>query len=120
MSVDFHEEVAGEVLVVNLSGKLSKDDYQHFVPEVERLIKEHGKVRMVVRMHDFHGWTMGGLWEDVKFDWKHFADIERLALVGEKQWEAHMATFCKPFTKAKIRYFDQAQAAEADAWIREP
>jgi hypothetical protein len=118
MSVDLHEEAGGKVVVVNLSGKLSKDDYALFVPEVERLIKQKGKLRMLVRMHDFHGWTVGGLVEDIKFDWKHFSDIERLALVGDRKWEAHMATFCKPFTSAKIRYFDEAQADEAAAWIQ--
>jgi hypothetical protein len=118
MSVDLHEEAGGKVLVVNLSGKLTKDDYARFVPEVERLIKAHGQLRLLVRMHDFHGWTVGALWEDIKFDWKHFADIERLALVGDRKWEANMATFCKPFTKAKIKYFDEAQADEALTWIQ--
>ncbi len=28
-----------------------------------------------------------------------------------------MAVFCKPFTTAKIRYFDQAKADEAKTWI---
>jgi hypothetical protein len=30
-----------------------------------------------------------------------------------------MAAFCKPFTKAAIRYFDQAHAAEARKWLGE-
>jgi hypothetical protein len=30
-----------------------------------------------------------------------------------------MATFCKPFTKATIRYFDHADAAEARKWLGE-
>jgi hypothetical protein len=119
MAVELHEEDGGKVLVVNLSGKLTKEDYAHFVPEVERLIKDHGKVRMLVRMHDFHGWTMGALWEDIKFDLHHFADIERLAIVGEKRWEAGMAAFCKPFTRAAIRYFDPSKADEALPWIKE-
>jgi hypothetical protein len=119
MSVDLHEEAAGKLLIVKLTGKLQKEDYQRFVPEVERLVKEHGKIRMLVEMHDFHGWTMGALWEDVKFDWKHFADIERLALVGESRWQAGMAAFCKPFTRATIRYFDAANVAAAFDWIKE-
>ena len=61
MSVDLHEEADGKVLVVNLSGKLTKEDYQRFVPEVERLIKQHGTVRLLVQMHDFHGWTAGAV-----------------------------------------------------------
>ncbi|WP_420835273.1 STAS/SEC14 domain-containing protein [Marinobacterium rhizophilum] len=51
--------------------------------------------------------------EGLKFGVKHFADIERLAMVGEKQWQQGMATFCKPFTKAQVRYFDHNDAAEA-------
>lgn len=119
MSVDLHEEAAGKVLVVKLSGKLTKQDYAHFTPEVERLIRQHGKLRVLVQMHDFHGWEMSALWEDIKFDWKHFRDIERLALVGESNWEAGMAWFCKPFTSATVRYFDVSKSDEAFDWIKE-
>lgn len=119
MAVEIHEEGEGKIFTIKLSGKLTKHDYEHFVPETERRIKEHGKLRMLVQMHDFHGWDMGALLEDIKFDIKHFRDFERLAFVGEKKWEAGMATFCKPFTNAKIRYFDDAQYDEAVAWLRE-
>src|SRR5262249_22275256 len=105
MSVELQEEAGGKVVVATLSGELTKQNYEHFVPELERLIRQHGKVRMLVRMHDFQGWTMGALWEDIKFDLKHFRHIERLALVGDSKWEAGMAAFCRPFTTATIRYF---------------
>jgi len=119
MPVELHEEDGGKVLAVKLSGKLTKEDYQRFVPEVERLVGQHGKIRMLVTMQDFHGWTVGALWEDIKFDWKHFGHIERLALVGESKWEAGMATFCKPFTRAKVRYFPLDRAQEAADWVKE-
>jgi F-type H+-transporting ATPase subunit beta len=45
--------------------------------------------------------------------------IERLAMVGENKWGEGMATFCKPFTKATIRYFDQDDAAKARTWLAE-
>ena len=59
------------------------------------------------------------LWEDIKFDVKHFRDIERLAMVGDSKWEAGMAVFCKPFTSAKIKYFDVSKVDDAREWIRE-
>jgi hypothetical protein len=68
-------------------------------------------------MHDFHGWTAGALWEDIKFDARHFKDIERVALVGETKWQQGMAVFCKPFTAARIRYFDHAAIDQARAWL---
>ena len=119
MAVELHEEAGGKLLILTLSGKLMKDDYAHFTPEVDQAIKDHGKVRMLVRMHNFHGWDLGAVWEDVKFDLHHFSHIERLALVGDRRWEAGMAVFCKPFTTAKVRYFDESKADDATVWIHE-
>ncbi len=119
MPVKLREEAEGKIVILNLSGKIATEDYEHFTPEVERAVKAHGKVRMLVRMHDFHGWTLGAALEDKQFGLQHFSDIERLALVGETRWEVGMALFCKPFTKATIRYFDESKADEATKWIHE-
>ncbi len=110
---------SGKMLEVRISGKLTKESYEKLVPVVEQQIKEFGKLRMLVILEDFHGWTMGALWEDTKFDLKHWRDIERLAIVGETKWEAGMATFCKPFTTAKIKYFDHTKLDDARKWIAE-
>ena len=107
----------GKLLHVKVSGKLTKDAYESFAPLVDELVQEHGKIRILFEMHDFHGWTAGALWEDLKFDFKHWKDIERLAIVGESKWEAGMAVFCKPFTAAKIQYFDHSRHFEANEWI---
>lgn len=120
MAVELREESGGKVLAVRVSGKLTKEDYGHFVPEIERLILQHGKLRLLCEMQDFHGWTAGALWEDFKFDLKHFRDIERLAIVGETKWQKNMAVFCKPFTMASVRYFEHSQANEALAWLVQP
>ena len=117
MSIHFEEEYGGKVLVVDVSGKLEKADYKQFVPEFERLVREHGKLRVLFDMTGFHGWEFGAVWEDIKFDFNHFADIERLAMVGEMKWQHGMATFCKPFTKADIRYFDQSEFTKAREWL---
>ncbi len=55
--------------------------------------------------------------EDIKFDIKHFADIERLVMVEDKKWQHGMATFFKRFTKARIRCFGYADATEARKWL---
>jgi hypothetical protein len=119
MAIQMSEEDGGKILVVQVSGKLQATNYEHFVPEFERLLRQHGKLRVLFEMDGFHGWEAGALWDDIKFDVKHFADISRLAMVGETKWEQGMATFCKPFTKATIRYFDHAHAVEARTWLEE-
>ena len=119
MTVEIAELNEGKIVEVTISGKLHKDDYERFVPLFERLIGQYGKLRLLVEMHNFHGWDASALWQDIKFDLKHFKDIERLALVGESKWEKGMSVFCKPFTTAKIQYFDVSQADAARTWIGE-
>ena len=104
-------------LTVRISGKLSANDYELFVPRMEALVKRHGSVRLLLEMRDFHGWELAATWADTKFGLRHYHDIDRLAMVGEKSWQRGMATFCKPFTKASIKYFDVSEAAAAKAWL---
>jgi hypothetical protein len=116
--ITLHETNESRVLEVHISGKVTAADYEHFVPAVERLVKQHGKIRMLVEMHDFHGWTAGALWQDIKFDARHFSDIERIAMVGETKWQHGMSIFCKPFTAAKLRYYDRTASDEARTWLQ--
>ena len=113
------EEVHGRLMEIDLHGKLTREDYEKFVPETERLIAEFGTIRMLVTMHDFHGWDAGALWEDVKWNARHINEIERLAVVGEKTWHKWMTGFCRPFTTAKVRYFTHDQLDAARAWLNE-
>jgi hypothetical protein len=107
------------VLGFKMSGKLHDEDYKIFVPLVDNAIAAHGKVRMLALFHDFHGWDIPAMWDDIKFATTHCTKIERIALVGDKTWEKWMTLVCKPFTLAKIKYFDVSQMAAAEQWIAE-
>lgn len=104
-------------MTVRLSGKLTAEDYEQLVPAVEKVIKERGTLRMLIEMRDFHGWDLAATWEDTKFGLRHYHDIDRLAMVGEKVWQRGMAVFCKPFTRAAIKYFDVSEIDEARSWV---
>jgi hypothetical protein len=107
------------VVGFKLSGKLHDEDYKTFVPAVDEVVAKHGKARILAQFHDFHGWDLHALWDDIKFSTTHCTKIDRIALVGEKKWEQWMAKVCKPFTMAKIQYFDAADIDKAWAWVRE-
>ncbi|HZZ78428.1 MAG TPA: STAS/SEC14 domain-containing protein [Gemmataceae bacterium] len=119
MAIQLLEHQDGRILELRVSGKLTARDYDVFTPIVERRIRQFGKIRLLFDMHDFTGWTASALWEDVKFDFGHFRDIERIAMVGENKWQEGMTVFCKPFTSADIRYFDRRDASQALPWLEE-
>jgi hypothetical protein len=102
-----------------LSGKLHDDDYKSFVPTVESFLAAEGQARLFVQFDDFHGWDMHAVWDDTKFAIKHYSNFHRIAMVGDRRWEKWMAQVCRPFTKAKVRYFDASQIDDAWTWLRE-
>jgi hypothetical protein len=119
MPIQINDENGGKICLVHVSGELVTADYKHCISEFERLVKQHGKLRVLFDMRNFHGWDAGALWQELKFDIKHFKDIERCAAVGDQHWQQWLTEFCEPFTKATIRYFDSAQAAAAQKWLDE-
>ena len=102
-----------------LSGRLHDEDYKKFVPLVNAELAREGKVNVLAQFHDFQGWDAKALWDDIKFSTTHCTKINRIALVGDSSWEKWMAMVCKPFTMAKIRYFDADELDAAKAWLTE-
>jgi hypothetical protein len=117
--IQLEKSPVGNIVTLTFKGKVDKEDYDIFVPQIEGLMEGDAKIRLVVELRDFKGWSAGALWEETKFAARHFNDIERLAIVGEAEWEKSMAAFIKPFTMAKVRYFDRQAADQALVWIRE-
>jgi hypothetical protein len=117
MAIQHNVENGGKLLVIHITGKLVKANYERFVPELVRLVREHGKLRIPFEMSDFHGWEGNAMWEDLRFAIRYYADIDGRAMIGEKKWQHGMVTFCKPFTKAAVRYFDRIDAVEVRKWM---
>lgn len=110
---------SGAVLGYRISGKLHDADYKTFVPQIDDSLVEHERLRLLAWLDDFHGWDMQALWDDIKFSTTHCTKMERIAIIGDSKWEELMAKFCKPFTMARIKYFDVNDIESAWAWLEE-
>jgi hypothetical protein len=117
--IQLEETPAGKIVTLKFKEKLDREDYEEFVPQIETLLQDGSKLRLLVELIDFKGWTAGALWEDTKFAARHFNDIERLAVVGDAKWEKGVTVFIKPFTGASVKYFDRLDLEKARRWIRE-
>ena len=109
----------GNLVTVEVSGKLTQEDYEELVPSWRAVIARHGKMRLLFVMHDFHGWEPHAAWDDLRFDLKHAEQVERIAMVGEKKWQDWMTKIASWFVEADVRYFDSSRRAEAEQWVRD-
>jgi hypothetical protein len=110
-------ESSEKILGFKVSGKLTDEDYKAFVPQIEKIIQEFGRISLLLELDDFHGWDLGAAWDDFKFGMKHIKDFKRVAIVGDKKWEEWMAKLAKPFMRAEVKYFDGSQLQDAWGWL---
>ncbi len=108
-----------DVVVVKAAGRLTDEDYNVFVPELEKIISQRGPVSVLLEFENFKGWEPKAMWDDFKFGLKHPDDFNKMAIVGEKAWQHLFAVIAKPFTSGEIRYFDHDQIQDAWDWILE-
>src|SRR6188472_1504445 len=80
MAIEQLSRSSGKVLGFQLSGKLHDEDYKHFVPAVDAALVSQNKIRLLAWFHDFHGWDLRALWDDIKFSTTHCTKLERIAL----------------------------------------
>jgi hypothetical protein len=108
------------VLWVKVSDKLTRQEYAELVPSWEQMIARHGKLRLLFQMEPgFKGWQPTAAWEDLKFSVTHRNELERVALVGERKWEAWVTKLGGMLVDADVRFFESADIEEAQRWLRE-
>jgi dihydroxyacid dehydratase/phosphogluconate dehydratase len=60
MTAGFHIAASEPHLHLQLSGRLTAEDYHQLVPVIDREVKEHGRLRLLGELTDaFDGWTAG-------------------------------------------------------------
>ncbi|MCL4500850.1 MAG: STAS/SEC14 domain-containing protein [Deltaproteobacteria bacterium] len=112
----------GKILWLRAAGRLTDRDYREvFIPSLEAVIREHGRVRILFHLApNFQGWTPGALWEDLKLDLKHRGDFEKVALVGAPAWADALMKLFGHFMPGQVMTFLREQLTEAWIWIQEP
>jgi len=106
------------IIAYRVSGKLTHQDYQDFLPILEALLKENPSLSLFIELDNFKGWDLQAAWDDFKFGMEHADDMSRVAIVGHHTWQKWMIRLAQPFMKAEIQYFTHEHLIEAWDWLR--
>ncbi|MBD1398361.1 STAS/SEC14 domain-containing protein [Pontibacter sp. JH31] len=112
------EESKEDLVALRLTGSIDKYDYQVMLPILEEKIKQYGKVRVYAELQEVEDLSLRALWEDLKFDFRHAADFNRVAIVGNRKWLDWLTVMASPFTTAKVKYFEHIDRDKALHWIK--
>ncbi len=108
----------GSAMRFRAGGKLTHEDYQGLIPQLEKAIADHGKISILMELQDLTGMEPRAVLDDLAFDIHHFRDFDRLAMVGDASWQDWMTRATNPLTPGDMRYFDAGEAEAAWTWVQ--
>jgi hypothetical protein len=111
-------EVVDGIVTIAVRDKLAQSELLAAQTALAAIIREQGKIRMLVRAEQFAGWERGDEWNDFSFQAEHDDDIEKMAIVGDEKWKKLTLVFtAKGLRKFPIRYFLTEEIEKAHGWL---
>src|SRR5262249_48946382 len=92
MPAKIHYEANG-ICVVRCSGTIKESEFVAIQRDVAGKIELGLKPRMLAILENFEGWERGADWNDLDFMMSYGDDIEKIAIVGEADWEGAALSF---------------------------
>lgn len=105
------------IVALKVSGKLTKADYDHVLPILETKILQFGKIRLYAEVENLELPSLNALWQDLKFDVKHYNDFSHVAVVGEPEWLSALTKLASPLVPAEVRVFKKGESSDALNWL---
>lgn len=114
-------EIVDDLIKVQVSGLLTYPELVEVQKQAAQHVQQAGMIRFFIVAEDFQGWAKEGDWGNVSFQAENDAYIEKMALVGGKEWEELVILFTgQGVRRFPIRNFFHSENEKAQEWIAEP
>jgi SpoIIAA-like len=104
-------------LAIQLSGKVTGQEYQQFLDALTERLKTGSQVSLVLELagFEFYG-DFEAARKDFKFGFGEYKHIYRAAFVGDQKWIGWFTRLVGPFTHAEEKHFPAGQLEAAWEW----
>lgn len=113
------DESNGNTLGLRLSGGVNEDDFINLLPRLQDIVEAYGFANLLIEISDVTRW--GGYASGTReagADRMSDIVLGRVAIVGDKSWQAWLVKFMDPFTSSDEHFFYPDQRQEAWNWAR--
>jgi hypothetical protein len=109
--------VSKDLLTLEVTGRLTEPELSDAQKKAADILRQQGKKHLLIIIRDFQGWGKGD-WGDLSGQQAVESYIDRIAIVGDKKWEALALLFTgKGIRRTPIKYFSPADLPNAQAWL---
>jgi len=113
LSVGFERSKAHLFLSLKAIGKLTHDDYKIITPMLESALagSKEPKLKVLFDGTELEGWELRAAWDDFKLGVKHARQFEKVAIVGNANWQDLGAKIGSWFVSGEIKSFQDITSA---------
>ena len=113
------DESSGNIIGFLAIGNFEKADFETLSNEVQAVIDEHGSARLLIDLQQFISEETSAWGSDLKFSYTFGRKIEKLAVVGDMEWQEYFARVAAPFYAKEAEFFPTHGRESAWGWLKE-
>jgi hypothetical protein len=110
--------ISGNVVRITAPEKLKADDFRQIAPQIDSLIRQQGKIRLLIDASRFGGWeNIAALENHAGFVKSHQQKVDHIAVIVAHDWQHWLVGAIRVFLHPEVRAFDKGHEGEALEWI---
>ena len=118
--ITHHVDSKNHIIEVTIAGKVSREDINGAIQNIEGPIQEWPEIRVLKRIDSFDGIEWQALVDDLKFAYNNFSNykkIKKVAVVTEKDWVENLTKIMAPLFSAEVKIFEDDDVEKARTWL---
>ena len=119
--IELLPESKGAVLGLVVSGKVDSEEENKWIGIIDNLIKEHGKISLLVLLDGKLDYEFGAAYDDLKWTFKNMKHLNKIAVVSESRILGMLVAADSPFAKLvgiSEKHFETNKLQEAWDWVK--
>jgi hypothetical protein len=107
------------LIALQVEGKIVKTDYELLNTLLRNVRENYDTIRLYLEINNIEGIEPSAVWEDIKTYFRHFRDIDRVAVISSDSTVKTLTNLGKTFVSGETRFFNDSDFMRAREWIRE-
>ncbi|MBL0318869.1 MAG: STAS/SEC14 domain-containing protein [Alphaproteobacteria bacterium] len=112
------EYLSRNIVKVTIQGKVQIGDFSAITPQIDNVIQQSGKIRILVDGSLFKGWQSARAFQEhIHFVMLRHRKIQRVAIIPGALWQYAMINMAKRFVTFEMKIYKRKHIEEAQTWL---